>query len=67
MLGMASDKISLLNVFESIEGPFIQKHCIHDTSICEGKKCIFGELLISVENQVYEYLSGTMLSDVADI
>ncbi len=67
MLGMASDKISLLNVFESIEGPFVSKYCVLDTQICNDNSCIFGNLLKSVERQVYDYLSETKLSDASNI
>ncbi len=66
MLGKPSDKIALLNVYEAIEGPFVSKHCILETTICNENNCIFGDLLKSVEKQVYDYLSGTILSDLSD-
>ncbi len=65
ILGKPGDEISLLDVFESIEGPFTSEHCILDAPICDKNSCIFGDLLISVEKQVYSYLSGTMLSDLS--
>ncbi|HDY87633.1 MAG TPA: Rrf2 family transcriptional regulator [bacterium] len=66
VLGKSSDDISLLDVFESIEGPFVAKHCILNTQVCNENNCIFGHLLKSVEKQVYDYLSGTILSDLSD-
>ncbi len=66
MLGKSSDNISFLDIFESIEGPFVAKHCILDTPVCNENNCIFGDLLKSVEKQVYDYLSETILSDFSD-
>ncbi len=66
VLGKSSDEISLLDIYESIESPFVSKNCILDTQVCKGNKCIFGNLLTSVEKQVYDYLSGTILSDFSD-
>ena len=66
MIGKSSDEISLLDVFESIEGPFVANHCILDTPVCNENNCIFGDLLKSVEKQVYDYLSGTILYDLSD-
>lgn len=63
MLGRKSDKISFLDVYEAIEGPFIPSHCLLGTPSCGGNACIFGELLNRVDKQVHEYLSGTKLSD----
>ncbi len=66
MLGKTSDKISLLDLLEAIEGPYFAKHCIFDTPICGKNKCIFSDLLKSVERQFYDYLSETKLSDASN-
>ena len=67
MLGKTSDKISLLDVFEAIDGPYISQYCILGTPICCENNCIFSDLLKSVERQVYDYLSETKLSDASNI
>ena len=66
MLGKSNDEISLLDIFESIDGPFVAKHCILDTPVCNENNCFFCDLLKSVEKQVYDYLAGTILSDFSD-
>ena len=66
MLGKTSDKISLLDVLEAIEGPYFSKGCTFDAPICSENNCIFNNLLKSVERQVYAYLSETMLSDASN-
>ena len=66
-LGKKSDKISCLDVYEAIEGPFISSHCLLGKDECERNKCIFGGLLNKVDNQVYHYLFGTKLSDTTGV
>ena len=57
--------ISLLDIYESIEGPMRDKHCFRTTSVCNGNDCIFGGLLGDVTSQVKEYLSQTKLPELA--
>ena len=61
-MGKDSDEISLLEIYESIEGPLEANHCLFDVPTCNGNGCIFGDLLETVHQQVTEYLSGTKLS-----
>jgi len=63
ILGKKSDKISLLAIYEAIEGRLVLSHCLLGTRVCKKNKCIFGELLKKVDRQVYNYLSGTTISD----
>ena len=60
-LAKAKEKISLLEVFEAIEGPMIFNPCLLGGSVCSGKKCIFGEVL-GLGNQMFrQYMMGTNL------
>jgi Rrf2 family protein len=65
-LGKASDQISLLDVYESIEGPFVESKCLFDTPIYDGEKCILGGLIETVEKQIRKYLAETKLSQLSD-
>ena len=62
ILGKNGDEISLLEIYESIEGPLEANHCLFDVPTCNGNGCIFGDLLETVHQQVNEYLSETKLS-----
>lgn len=62
-----AEKTTLLEVYELIEGPLAPSDCLLATQVCKGDKCIFGNLLETVNRQVREYLSGTKLSDIADV
>ena len=57
--------VSLLDIYESIEGPLHDRHCFRTTSVCNGHSCIFGDLLGNVNKQVREYLTKTKLPELA--
>ncbi len=64
LLSRVPEEISLLEVYESIEGPIIIRNCLFSTRLCNGEHCIFGGMLMSVDTQVREYLAGTKLSEI---
>ena len=66
-LARSHSNISLLDVYESVEGPLTNVHCFRTTRACNGKECIFGGLLIDVNKQVRDYLAETRLPDLAGI
>lgn len=65
LLARQPSTITLLEVYEAIEGPIIARNCLFNTQLCDGEHCIFGNLLESVDSQVKEYLGRTKLSEVA--
>ena len=61
------EQITLLEVYEAIEGPLAPTSCLLGTPICNGQRCILGPLLVQVNRQVSEYLSGTTLSELTEV
>jgi len=61
------DEITLLEVYEAIEGPLPPSTCLFGVPICGGQKCIFGGALQSVHEQLRKYLSGTKVSELVDV
>ncbi len=59
------DEVTLLEVYEAIEGPLAPTSCLFGSRICTGGKCIMGDLLNDVDRQVADYLARTKLSDLA--
>lgn len=57
------DEVTLLNVYEAIEGPLEIKTCLFGRQVCNGS-CILGGLLASVNTQVRDYLSTARLSSM---
>jgi len=66
-LGVNVNDVTLLEIFESIEGPFQPSDCLLGGVLCGGRKCIFGDLIRTVNEKVLTYLSETRLGELADI
>ncbi len=66
-VGLNVDEITLLEVFEAIEGPFQPSNCLLGGALCGGRKCIFGELVRTVNEKVLAYLSETRLGELTDV
>lgn len=67
LLARPPEEMTLLEVYEAIEGPIVVRKCLFSTKLCDGEHCIFGGMLNSVDAQVREYLAGTKLSEIADV
>jgi Rrf2 family protein len=61
MLGKPANEMSLLDVYESIEGPLVPTECLLGYSVCRNGKCILGGLLETVDKQISKYLAETKL------
>ncbi len=66
VLAKPGTSITLLEVYESIEGPVSWNDCLLDAPICGGK-CIFGGLLAEVNRRVKTYLAETTLDQLSDV
>jgi Rrf2 family protein len=64
-LSKASNRITLLEVYETIEGPLISSRCLLEKPICGGINCILGGLPAKLNEQVRTYLAKKTLADVA--
>jgi len=59
-------EISLLEVYEAIDGAISNHGCLFDQVVCDGRHCILGGLIGQVNREVRDYLANTKLSDHAD-
>ncbi|MGI6083580.1 MAG: RrF2 family transcriptional regulator [Limnochordia bacterium] len=64
-LSKPSDEISLLEVYEAIDGPVPRTTCLLGHSKCLLGGCLFGELLAETTRNFREYLAGHSLADIA--
>ena len=67
LLAWESGRISLLNIYEAVEGKFASCDCLLENSICAEKKCILGDYLERSSHQFREYLARTKLSELKDL
>lgn len=65
-LAVGSEDLSLLAVYEAIDGPLRPLPCLLGRPICDGKGCILGGLLASVNDQVRDQLASIRLSQFVD-
>ena len=57
------DQISLLQIYEAIEGKIVVNHCPMDNPICPFDKCIMGTTITAMTSDFKEYLDTQKLSD----
>lgn len=58
----SAQKITLLKIYEAMEGPLVPTRCLLGKPICRGNHCILGGLLDTVDTQVRGYLARTRLA-----
>ena len=63
-LARKTDEITLLEVFEAIDGPYEPSACLMHDRTCGRMGCLFGDLLGNINKQVRDYLGGRSLEDV---
>jgi len=59
------EEVSLLDVYEALEGPIRSDGCLFSEPVCERVHCILGDLVESVRNDVSAYLKRTSLGEAA--
>lgn len=65
-LSRPSEEITLLEVYELIEGALVTSDCLLSAPVCGGN-CILGGMIRSVSETLREKLSTTTVSDMAAI
>ncbi|NCA87087.1 MAG: Rrf2 family transcriptional regulator [Clostridia bacterium] len=58
-----ADKISLLEIYESIEGHIEITNCPMDNQICPFDKCIMGNVMNQMTQNFKDYLTSQKLAD----
>ncbi len=62
-LAKPAAQVTLLDVYEAIEGPMRPAGCLLTRQVCGGH-CILGGLLQSVNKQIRDYFAATKLSSL---
>jgi Rrf2 family transcriptional regulator, nitric oxide-sensitive transcriptional repressor len=58
------EEITLIEIYEVIEGPLQHSDCLYSTKICNNEECIFHGLLGTIGKMFKDYLTNTKLSEV---
>jgi Rrf2 family protein len=59
----AAKDISMLDIYQSIEGEILQAPCPLDRPICPFTKCLMGGIIFDLTNQFRDYLKAQKLAD----
>jgi Rrf2 family transcriptional regulator, nitric oxide-sensitive transcriptional repressor len=65
MLAQEPKDMTLLQVYEAVEGQLSTAACLLGSPICCGTTCVLGGLVDAVQSQVRDYLAGTTVADLA--
>ena len=65
LVNRPAEDITLLTIYEAIDGTIGEQECLLGKPICSGKSCLLGELLHSIHAQLRDYLSKTTLTELA--
>ena len=57
------DKITFMEIYESVDGKFDLNTCLFVHPICTGKGCILGDLPEMIHDQVQDYFIKTTLQE----
>ena len=66
-LNAPRSKITLMDIYTSIQGPLTLSDCLLNRPTCLGKECILGGLVSRVNKEVSTFLSKTRLNKISDI
>ena len=64
ILTRSPGSVTLLEVFEAIEGRFEPTQCLLSSSICEGDDCILGKIVVEANTMLRARLEETTLVEV---
>jgi len=66
-LAKPADGITLLDVFEAIEGPVRPADCLFGVPLCDGETCILGRVMVEANALLVRHLSQTRVSELGRV
>jgi len=57
-------QISLLEIYELVEGQLVDDKCAHNRYECPFEECVYGDFRIEINQKVKDYFSNRKLSDI---
>jgi Rrf2 family protein len=63
-LARPAREITLLQVYEAVDGPLEASECLLKRPLCDGSCCLVGKVLYRMNQEVRQHLARTSLADV---
>jgi len=60
------DSVTLLEIYEAIEGPLEEGNCFGKGGHCPFQRCLFGGLIDKMRHEFHQYLSSKTLKDLVE-
>jgi len=64
VLNKAPEEISLLTVYEALEGEMAINKCPFDNNICPFEECLMGGIVHRITGELREYFKNKKISDL---
>ena len=65
-LARPAEQITLLEIYEAVEGPLQQAGCLSAEPVCRGKSCLLGRTVQAIHEQLRNFLGETSLLELAE-
>ena len=59
-------KVTLLEIYEAIDGPLEEQHCLLGKPACNGKTCVMQGLMSKLHQELHGYFKKTTLDALAN-
>jgi Rrf2 family protein len=67
LIGHEPEDATLLDVYEAIDGPLRPSTCLMQHRACQGRGCIFGKILETINEDVRKQLASRRVIDLAPV
>ena len=62
VLARPAAEIRLLEIYEAVAGPLRPTECLLANKLCDGRTCLFGDLLVDLHARLADHLGRTTLA-----
>ncbi len=63
-LALPASQVTMLQIYEALQGPLRLDGCLFDQPICRQVQCVLGGLVEKVRHDVHSHMAHTTLHDV---
>ena len=64
LMRKSPEEITLLNIFEAIEGKIEVNHCPMENPVCPFDKCLMGNIVTKITKQFRDHLASQTLAEL---